>query len=277
VTPLETVNLYGGAVLYALGALGGWIALRRENPNWRPGARLAAALGALDHAVVLVSMGVRTGHFPILGAFEAFLFLAPATLLVALAIDALRGLPILTLATLPLSLVTSLLAIALSFAPAGGEPPAGAASSIWTALHVMVALGSYGAFGLAFVAGVLFLIEHHQLKHHSTGSMLGLMPALETVGRLNVRALAVGVVLLLAGLLVGYFQAREVYNRQFERLDPKIILTTLTFAAYLAILVMSGRPAFKGRRTALGSVLGFFLLMTNFWASVFWSTMHRFH
>ncbi len=275
--PIETVSLYAGAALYALGTVGAWIAIRRENPSWRLGVRLAALLGAFDHGVVLVSLGARTGHFPILSAFEAFLFLAPATLLVALAIDALRRLPILTLATLPLSLVTSLLAIALSFAPPGSPPPPGTAASAWTALHVLVALASYGAFALAFVAGVLFLIEHHRLKHHSRGSILGLMPSLETVGRLNVRALAAGVVLLLAGLLVGYFQAREVYDRKFERLDPKIILTTLTFAAYLAVLLLSGRPSFKGRRTALGSVLGFFLLMANFWASVFWSTMHRFH
>jgi len=81
---------------------------------------------------------------------------------------------------------------------------------------------------------------------------------------------------LLGGLLVGYFQARAVYNRDFNRVDPKIVLTTLTFLAYLAVLLLSGRPAFKGRRTALASVAVFFLLMANFWASVFWSDMHRF-
>ena len=72
--------------------------------------------------------------------------------------------------------------------------------------------------------------------------------------------------------------ARHVLGKGPEwRNDPKIYLTTITLAAYLAILILSGRPAFKGRRAALASVAGFFLVMTTFWASVFWSDFHRFH
>jgi ABC-type transport system involved in cytochrome c biogenesis permease subunit len=272
----EEILLYSGTGLYAIGTVLAAMALRDGNARSLAGARGTAVLGALDHAAALVSLGARTGHFPIASAFEAFLFLATATLVGALVLDGLRRLPILTVATLPLAFVTSLLAVALSLAgPSEGPRPPGA-SSVWTALHVVVALGSYGAFAIAFLSGILFLIEQHQLKHHAASSILGLMPALETVSRLNVRSLAAGVVLLLGGLLVGYFQARSVYQREFNRVDPKIILTTLTFLAYLAILLLSGRPAFKGRRTALASVAAFFLLMTNFWASVFWSDLHRF-
>jgi ABC-type uncharacterized transport system permease subunit len=102
------------------------------------------------------------------------------------------------------------------------------------------------------------------------------MPSLETVARLNVRSIAAGVALLAGGIVVGYFYARQFYQRQFDRLDPKIILSCATLAAYLVLLALSRRPSFRGRRTALGSVLGFFLVLANFWASIFWSDLHRY-
>ncbi|HLH27931.1 MAG TPA: cytochrome c biogenesis protein CcsA, partial [Acidimicrobiales bacterium] len=108
-------------------------------------------------------------------------------------------------------------------------------------------------------------------------AMLGLTPSLETVARVNRRSIAAGVVLLAGGLIVGYLQARHVYGlERWWRNDPKIYLTTLTLAAYVAILVLSFRPTFKGRRTALASAAGFLLVMATFWASVFWSDFHRF-
>ena len=96
------------------------------------------------------------------------------------------------------------------------------------------------------------LIAQRQLKDHASASVLGLIPPLETVARINRRAIATGVLLLAGGLLVGYLQARHVYGIQkWWRNDPKIYLTTITLGAYLAILALSNRPTFKGRRTAM--------------------------
>jgi ABC-type transport system involved in cytochrome c biogenesis permease subunit len=273
---LELALLVAGALHYLAGTGVAAATLRSAHPALPKLARAVALLGVLFLTASLVALGARTAHFPVRSAFEAFVFLSLATVALAVALDWLRGLPILTLATLPLGLVTSVLAIALLATPPAEGPPALRPPGVWTALHVVVALGSYGAFALAFVAGLLYLIEQRHLKHHAASAILGLMPALETVSRINVRALGAGVGLLLVGLLVGYFQAREIYERQFNRVDPKIILTTLTFVTYLVILLLSGRPAFKGRRTALASVVSFFLLMANFWASVSWSDIHRF-
>jgi len=185
---------------------------------------------------------------------------------------------VLLVATLPLAVVTTMLALALHLIPEKGSPPATTASSLWTSLHVATSLGSYGAFAIAFVSSILYLIAQRGLKDHTAASLLGLIPSLETVARINKRAIAAGVAMLAGGLLVGYLQARNVYGlEKWWRNDPKIYLTTITLASYVAILLLSGRPTFKGRRTALASVAGFFLVMATFWASVFWSDFHRFH
>ncbi len=272
----EWIFLAAGVLMYALGAAAGGAAARHGERRRLAQARLAGLLGALYHLAVLASLGIRTGHFPVTGAPEAFLALAAMSVLVALGFDALRRLSVLLIGTLPLAFVTALLAMALLLAPGADAAPGKGASSVWTALHIFTALGAYLAFGFAFVAGILYLVAQQQLKDHRLSSTLGLMPPLQSIARLNLRSTAVGAALLAASILVGYIEARSVYDRQFDRLDPKIILSTLTFAVYLAVLALHRRPDFRGRRAAFASLAGFLLVMVNFWASVFWSGFHNF-
>ena len=273
------ISLYGGLVLYAVATAFAIWSVRSGDRRGLQTARFAALFGAIDHLAYLVRLGVATSHFPVTGAIEAYVFLTTAIILIALLLDWMRKWPVILVATLPLAVVTTLLALALTGVPVQESPSTvEARSNIWTSLHVFTALGSYGAFAIAFVSSILYLIAQRQLKDHSSTPILGIMPPLETVARINRRSIAAGVALLAGGLVVGYLQARNFLGRgPGWRNDPKIYLTTITLAAYIAILALSGRPTFKGRRTALASVMGFFLVMATFWASVFWSDFHRFH
>lgn len=272
------IYLYSGLAFYLLAAGFALWALRNGDQRGLQAARLGALFGGLDHLVYLVRLGIQTGHFPVTGAIEAYVFLSTAVILIALALDWMKKWTSLVVATLPLAVITTLLALALTMIPEGAGKESPAKASIWTGLHVSTALGSYGAFAIAFVASILYLVAQRQLKDHRAAAMLGHTPSLETVARINRRSIAAGVALLAGGLVVGYLQARHVYGiESWWRNDPKIYLTTVTLAAYVAILILSFRPTFKGRRTALASCAGFVLVMTTFWASVFWSDFHRFH
>lgn len=273
---IEILFLVAGVAMYLLGTLASASAARSGDRRRLAQARLCGLLGALYHLVMLAMLGIRTPHFPVTSAFEAFVSLSAVTTLAALAIDVWKRFPVLLVGVLPLALTTSALAAAMEAIPGPEGPTAPGMSSAWTALHVGTSLGSYCAFAVAFVCGILYVVAQRGLKDHQLPALFGMMPSLETVGRLNVRSMALGAVLLAGGILVGYAQARNVYNRQFDRLDPKIILSTLIFAAYVTVLALSRRPGFRGRRTALASIAGFLLVMVNFWASLFWSDFHRF-
>ncbi len=272
------INLYSGLTLYLVATGFAFWALRSGDRRGLMTARFGALFGALDHLAYLVRLGAQTGHFPVTGAIEAYIFLSTAVVFIALLLDGLRRWTVLVIATLPLAVVTTLLALALTLVPEGAGTPMPATSSVWTSLHVSTALGAYGAFAIAFVSSIVYLVAQRQLKDHQAAEMLGLTPPLETVARINRRSIATGVVMLAGGLIVGYLQARHVLGVvPGWRNDPKIYLTTFTLAAYIAILILSGRPFFKGRRAALASCAGFLLVMATFWASVFWSDFHRFH
>lgn len=273
--------LYAGLLCYAGGLAWSVLALRSGNRDRLTRAGTAALGGALFHTIYLIAMGAEKGHFPVTNSFEAFLFLATAVMYLGLGLDWIRKHTIFLVATLPLALITALLAVILHLtAPPRAEPATGV-SSIWISIHVVVTLLSYGAFALAFVTGVLYLLAQRQLKERSFSSLLGFMPSLEAVARINFWSIAIGVPLLLAGLLLGYLPAHlnpaayDLAGRSW-RSDPKIWLTTITLAAYFAVLVLNARPAFKGRRAALASIASFVLVMATFWANIFWSDFHRF-
>ncbi len=122
----EQVLLYAGLLFYAYGAAFAFAAVKNGDARSLARARLGALIGAFDHALVLFSFGARTGHFPVTNAFEAFLFLSTAVSLVALILDWYRKLAVLVVGTLPLAVVTTILAITLTFAPPvrTGEPAA---------------------------------------------------------------------------------------------------------------------------------------------------------
>ena len=272
------IPLYTGLLFYVLATGLAFWALRSGDRRVLQGARILAGFGAVDHLYYLIRLGAQTGHFPVTGALEAYIFLSTAVILLAFLVDWMKKWTSIFVATLPLAVVTTLLALALTLVPESAGKPMPTPASLWTGLHVSTALGSYGAFAIAFVSSILYLIAQRQLKDHAAAAMLGMTPSLETVARVNRRSIAVGVALLAGGLLVGYMQARNVYGiESWWRNDPKIYLTTFTLAAYVAILILSFRPTFKGRRTALASCAGFLLVMATFWASVFWSDFHRFH
>jgi ABC-type uncharacterized transport system permease subunit len=273
---LQDGFLYAGMLCLALGAWDSIRALRRSERRILVSARINAGVGLGLHVVELAAEGIRTARFPVSGAAEGFIFLSCVLLATALILDGLKGWSILVVATLPLSLVMSAAAAGLGASPGGGTPSN--LSSLWLGMHIFTALGATAAFGLAFVAGVLYLVAQRQLKVHASGSILGWMPPLETVARLQRRAVFIGILLQLGGLVVGYLQARKVMGLGADwRQDPKIWLTTMTLFAYVAILTLGERPGFKGRRAALATCGAFLLVMLTFWASVFWSGFHRFH
>ena len=65
---LEWLFLGAGLLMYALGAAAGFAAARTGDRRRLAQARLAGGMAALYHLFVLVSLGARTGHFPVTGA-----------------------------------------------------------------------------------------------------------------------------------------------------------------------------------------------------------------
>src|SRR4030095_16878564 len=71
--------------------------------------------------------------------------------------------------------------------------------------HASVSLVAYGAFALACIAGVMYLVQERQLKTHQLRSIFYHLPPLTDLFAAITRLLWLGFILYTAGLISGFF------------------------------------------------------------------------
>lgn len=130
-------------------------------------------------------------------------------------------------------------------------------------LHLSCSLLSYLAFLMAFIVGLLFLIQERQLKRKTMGMLFHRLPSLEVLDRLNFAAIGIGFVLLSIGVGCGLWEVEALRGRWWMG-DPKEYLTALLWSSYLLLWLLRLRSTLRGRRVALLSMLGFSLVLFTF-------------
>src|SRR4029078_11163667 len=101
--------------------------------------------------------------------------------------------------------VTVLLAVLMllpALNPQTEERPALLRSPLFT-VHVLAMLFAYASFALAFVLGITYVLLFKEIKAKHLGFFYTRLPSLQTLDKMNGRAIIVGWVFLCAGLLTG--------------------------------------------------------------------------
>ena len=130
-------------------------------------------------------------------------------------------------------------------------------------LHTICSLISYVAFLVAFIAGLLFLIQERQLKRKTMGLLFHGLPSLELLDQLNFAAIGAGFWLLSIGVASGLVESRQLLGQWWTG-DPKEYLAVGVWASYFILWLMRLRATLRGRRVALLSALGFSLVLFTF-------------
>lgn len=130
--------------------------------------------------------------------------------------------------------------------------------SILLPVHVTVNVLGIVSVGLASSVAIAYLIQERLLRQKKIGGLFMRLPSLNQLDSLGFRLVGLGFVLLTAGIVSGVFWA--------VRLDPST--TTLTSTQALAVvswfvfglaLVMRRTAGWRGRRAAIGTLIGFVL------------------
>jgi len=209
--------------------------------------------------------GHAVGRCPITNTFEILVFLSWSIALAYLVVGTTYRISVLGLFTAPL--VFGLQLAALLWPGARSVSPVRPADG-WLELHAATSLVAYGVLGLACVAGVMFLVQERQLKMPVPGSIFHLLPPLTTLTEAMRRLLWFGVVLLLVGILAGFFVGVPIGRW-------KSGASFLVFALYAAILFLWARKVFHAHRVAQSCVAAFAVAvitlpamyaLTGYWA-----------
>jgi ABC-type uncharacterized transport system permease subunit len=130
--------------------------------------------------------------------------------------------------------------------------------------HVVLVLFAYTALSLSFLYAVLYLILNRQLMRHQFGLLFRRSPSLETLERMSVGAVKMGVPLLFASLCLGHLWMYDLADRMDTPLaamlspwDPKIMISWIIFLGYSLGLLGNRFLGWRGKRMNVMAVAAF--------------------
>ena len=100
------------------------------------------------------------------------------------------------------------------------------------------------------------------------------LPPLETIDRIALRALLIGLPCMTAGLLIGSFLAEVTYGPTYFS-DPKILLAFAMWIAYVGMIHIRRMSGLRGRRAVWLSSFVFFIMLVV-WSANQVSSVHQF-
>ena len=245
---------------------------------WRRGFRkdnrvnyllLLAGFGC--HVTAMGLRGFSLQHCPVNNLFEATMFVGWAIVTAYLVIGLVSGLRFLGAFVSPLMFFLGVFALMPALDPPHGPKPEFAGAGV--SLHAAFILQAYGAFGLAAVAGLMFLSQEHNLKFHKLRAFAALLPPIQRLEIISARLLRNGFILLTVGLVIGVIVIGQHKDGYFT--DVKVIWSLLVWALYLGLLVMRWKFAQGGRRFAWGAVAAFAFVLLTFWGTNLLSPLHH--
>jgi len=185
-----------------------------------------------------------------------------AFILVAVVALASLRLPIddLFLFVFPIS-ISSLLAINLI--DGQSEPIMGITGPLL--IHILISLAAYTTLMMAAIQSVLLAVQERRLRTPKQRG-LGLLPPLETMERLHLAMVWLGLALLTASIASGYLFLEDMFA---QRVAHHIVLTSLSWFVYVSFLVGRYWYGWRGLTAVRWSLAGFGFLLLGYLGSKF--------
>jgi ABC-type uncharacterized transport system permease subunit len=229
--------------------------LRRGGARVESWATRALTLSTALHFLYLVLDYALSGRTPLATLHQT---LAVLSLLIAVSFLATmrrHRLPVLGAFITP---VTLLLLLAAAFKSSAAEVPEGV-RSVLLPFHIAVNVLGIAAFALAFAVAVAYVIQEQLLRKRQVGGVFQRLPSLDVLDSWGLRLVTIGFPLFTAGVVTGSIWAARLGNvLGFSTGQGFALLAWLFFASVLFSRAAGG---WRGRRAAIGTMLGFLCAM----------------
>ena len=216
-------------------------------------ARAAVGLqiaGLALHTAALVCRGVGAGRLPLTNQYEFATSFAWGLCLVSLIFVIRFRFPVLGAFSAPVVFLIIGYAAMQSREVKNLMP---ALRSNWLGFHVSTAIIAYGAFGVSFVLGVIFLLRE---KMRERGFLDQHIPDREKLDVIAYRSVSLGLLFLTFTIITGAIWAERAWGSYWSW-DPKETWSLVTWIIYAAYLHLRIRRGWQGRAAAIFAVIGF--------------------
>ena len=247
-------------ICYIVSSLGyqGYV-LFQKRPVYRASSILLL-VGFLCHTGVIVLQSLETGHAPVQHLQETLSTLGWTIVGVFLIIQIKFHLMILGALVAPLATVLVIVASILPGPPVQLDP---LFKGVWRTFHIGTLIVGNAAFAIAFLVGILYLIQEKAIKDKKHGFFYRRLPSLKLLDSMGYSCLIAGFPMLTFGIITGVIYAQMVHG-QFWSWNHKEILAAITWLVYAALLHERLAVGWQGRRAAIMTIVGFVILVFTF-------------
>lgn len=269
------------SALYVMATLAYWFSLGVGSEF---SGRVGTALTWSGTAMGLVGLMVRwresylishdVGHIPVSNLYEVFILFAIITALLYLFYE--RRYNNRAMGAFALTVISGAVGFLLWYTFDRGaheiQPLVPALQSYWMKIHVPANFVGYGAFALAAMLGVAYLL----LEKFPNGAMARRLPSLEQLDDIMYKAIALGFAFFTVATVLGAMWAAEAWGGYWSW-DPKetwALIVWLNYAAWLHLRLTKG---LRGRPLAWWAIVGLFVTLFAFLGvNMFLSGLHSY-
>ena len=247
-------------------------------------AKVGTALTWSATAMGLIGLMVRwresylispdVGHIPVSNLYEVFILFSIITALLYLYYE--QRVNSRKLGAFALTVISAAVAFLLwyTFSREANhiQPLVPALQSYWMKIHVPANFIGYGAFALAAMVGVAYLL----IERRPNGALASQLPSLEQLDDVMYKSIALGFAFFTVATILGAMWAAEAWGGYWSW-DPKetwALIVWLNYAAWLHLRLTKG---WRGRPLAWWAVVGLFVTVFAFLGvNMFLSGLHSY-
>ncbi len=221
---------------------------------------VVVSAGCIAHGAALILRWIESyrlgwGHVPMSNLYESLIFFSFLLAVVYLVFRFATNRKSFGAFMIPLPL------LALGYASLSPDverairPLVPALQSNWLTIHVLTCFIAYAAFAFSFVVAVLFLINKEGKK--------SVLPSPEVLDEFVYRGIMAGMPLLTLGIITGSAWAHYAWGSYWSW-DPKETWSLITWIIYALFLHLRLMGRWRGTKSALLSMVGFFAVIFTF-------------
>ena len=242
---MVTMGLYFVATVSFLAYL-----LRRSEALSKVSLAITAA-GFISHTIGLVIRMVDVSSSAPPSFSDALSFFSWMIILVFVLVEFRHQIHVLGSFMVPLALVSLVSSAALPETVPTLQP---VFKTLW--FHVTLSMLGTVGFTVAFVAGVMYLIQDRLLKSKQFNVLYSKLPALDFLDHLNQQSIVLGFPLLTLGIVTGAISA-EIARGSYVSWNPEQTWALVTWVFYFVVLLGRLTVGWRAKRAAYLTVIGF--------------------
>jgi cytochrome c-type biogenesis protein CcsB len=259
---LQTVPLVLqiATILYCAGMVGYGVFLFNQKKVYQKTAFRLISLGIGFHLVSMVMHTLALGQVPVQNLSQSLSLAAFALGVMFLFFQYRFDLKILGVFASILLSAIMILVLVIPDTPVESNV---VLQGFWFYAHIILVFAGDAALALAGGAGILYLLQEKGIKTKSPGFFFKRLPSLDLLDNVGYTCLTTWFALHTIGLVTGFIYARVVWGR-FWSWDPKELFSVGTWLVYAALLHLRFYSGWRGRKSAIMTIVGFLVIIFTF-------------